>query len=59
VLQKIENENKNWLEKLKRADPKPDYLVNTINYITNYNVGLEELKRVNLPKLVGKWRDKK
>ena len=59
VLYKIKSNNRNWLKKLERADPKPNYLVNSINYITSYNIGLEEPERVNLPKLVDKWRDKK
>ena len=59
MLYKIESNNRNWLKKLERVDPKPNYLVNSINRITSYNVGLEELERVNPPKLIDKWRDKK
>ena len=54
MLQEIKSENRNWLKKLERADPKPNYLVNSINYITSYNVGLEGSERVNPPKLIDK-----
>jgi hypothetical protein len=54
ILQEIKSKNKNWLEKLKRADPKPDYLINFINYIISYNIGLKGSKKINLLKLVNK-----
>ena len=59
ILQEIKSENKNQLKKLERVDLKPNYLVNSINYIISYNVSLEESERVNLPKFVNEWRDKK
>ena len=54
MLYEIKSNNRNWLRKLERVDPKPNYLVNSINCITSYNVGLEELERVNLPKFIDK-----
>ena len=59
MLYKIESNNRNWLKKLEKVDPKPNYLVNSINHITSYNISLEESERVNLPKLINKWRDEK
>ncbi|KAF2176644.1 hypothetical protein K469DRAFT_812757 [Zopfia rhizophila CBS 207.26] len=59
VPEESESENKNWLEKLKRADPKPNYLANSMNHTTSYNVGLEGSKRVNPPELLDERRDEK
>ncbi|KAF2193587.1 hypothetical protein K469DRAFT_789446 [Zopfia rhizophila CBS 207.26] len=59
VPEESESENKNWLKKLKRADPKPNYLVNSMNRITSYNVGPEESKRVNPPELLDEQMDEK
>ena len=51
MSQEIKNKNRNWLEKLERVDPKHNYLVNFINCIISYNIGLEGLERVNLLKI--------
>ncbi|KAF2185424.1 hypothetical protein K469DRAFT_687787 [Zopfia rhizophila CBS 207.26] len=59
VPEESESENKNWLKKLKRADPKPNYLVNSMNRTTSYNVGPEKSKRVNPPELLDERMDEK
>ncbi|KAF2174804.1 hypothetical protein K469DRAFT_685400 [Zopfia rhizophila CBS 207.26] len=59
VPEESESENKNRLKKLKRADPKPNYLVNSMNRTTSYNVGPEKSKRVNPPELLDERMDEK